>query len=247
MDLSRRDVLQGTVAAAVVGLPLGTAEAADTGRKLKIVIAGGHPDDPESACGGLIALYADAGHDVVNLYLTRGEAGIPGKNHNEAARIRTAEAEEACSILGARPVFLSQIDGATEVTTARYDEAAAALDSEEPDIVITHWPIDTHRDHRVISLLAYDWWLRSHKRAALYYFEVEAGDQTQHFWPTHYVDITPVEDQKKKACYCHESQGAEGGFYRLHDRMHTMRGQESGTRYAEAFIRHNQSPKALPQ
>src|SRR5438309_701098 len=60
--------------------------------KLTIVVAGGHPDDPESGCGGTMARYADAGNKVISLYLTRGEAGIPGKSHDEAAAIRTREA-----------------------------------------------------------------------------------------------------------------------------------------------------------
>ena len=83
--------------------------------KLTIVVAGGHPDDPESACGGAMARYADLGNKVISLYLTRGEAGIPGKSHDEAAAIRTREAERACEILKARPVFAGQIDGDTEI------------------------------------------------------------------------------------------------------------------------------------
>ena len=77
-----------------------------------MVVAGAHPDDPESGCGGTMALYADAGHEVVSMYLTRGEAGIPGMSYEEAGRLRTAEAEAACRILGARPVYLAQVDGA---------------------------------------------------------------------------------------------------------------------------------------
>ena len=76
------------------------ALAAGPAGKLKLVVAGGHPDDPESGCGGTMARFAEAGGDVVALYLTRGEAGIPGKSAQEAARIRTREAEEACKILG---------------------------------------------------------------------------------------------------------------------------------------------------
>src|SRR5919198_3124306 len=103
--ISRRDMLgrfgQSAGAAAAVGLPL-AGPAASGGeqaatRKLKVVVAGGHPDDPESGCGGTIARYVDAGHDVAVLYLTRGEAGIQGKSHEEAARIRTVEAERACA------------------------------------------------------------------------------------------------------------------------------------------------------
>src|SRR5689334_3171901 len=67
---------------------------------LKVVCVGGHPDDPESGCGGTLALYAAQGHRVTIVYLTRGERGIPGTSDSDAAAIRTAEAEAACRILG---------------------------------------------------------------------------------------------------------------------------------------------------
>src|SRR5579862_9356121 len=91
------------------------AEPANAQRRLKIVCVGAHPDDPESGCGGTLARYAEAGHSVTVIYLTRGEGGIAGRTPADAARVRTAEAEAACRILGARPVFAGQIDGATEV------------------------------------------------------------------------------------------------------------------------------------
>src|SRR6185437_10409619 len=99
-------------------------------------------------CGGTIALYSAQGHNVSILYLTRGEAGIRGKSAQEAAAIRTAESEKACAILKAKPVFAGQIDGDTEVDRSRYQDFSRILQSLQPDIVFTHWPIDTHRDHR---------------------------------------------------------------------------------------------------
>jgi hypothetical protein len=68
-------------ASAGVGIPLLSSDASigisDTSRKLKVIVCGAHPDDPESGCGGSIALYSDLVHDVAMLYLTRGEVGIP--------------------------------------------------------------------------------------------------------------------------------------------------------------------------
>lgn len=178
------------------------------------------------------------------LYLTRGEAGIPGKSHAEAAAIRTAEAEKACKILGARPVFAGQIDGASEVTNQRYDDFRKLLESLSPDIVFTHWPVDTHRDHRATSLLGFDAWLKSQKHFALYYFEVMTGEQTSQFWPTHYVDITATEPRKRAACYAHASQNPDE-FYGVHDRMTHFRGMECGCSLAEAFARHVQDHDVL--
>lgn len=206
-------------------------------------MAGAHPDDPESGCAGTIARYSDLGHEVVVVYLTRGEAGIAGKSHAEAAAIRTAEAEKACGILGARPLFAGQIDGATEVSSQRYDAFRKLIASEKPDVVFTHWPVDTHRDHRACSLLVFDAWLNLGRRFGLYYFEVDLGGQTQCFRPTHYVDISATEPRKRAACLAHESQHAATGFYpQYHEKMHQFRGMESGYKLAEAFVHHAHSP-----
>ena len=241
---TQRETLRGTAVLTAAGLPLtkGTGQAIchPAPVKLKICIAGAHPDDPESACGGLMALYADAGHEVVSLYLTRGEAGIPGKTHQEAARLRTAEAEEACKLIPARPVFAGQIDGACQINDNAYDAFNAILESENPDIVFTHWPIDTHRDHRVNALLVHDAWIRRDRSFQLYYFEVLTGEQTQQFHPTHYVDITSVEARKRKINFAHKSQHPET-FYAQHTQMHRARGRESGVKFAEAYIRHCQN------
>src|SRR5882757_6678862 len=94
---------------------LSNAQSIKQSQKKKIVCVGGHPDDPESGCGGTLARYTALGHTVTIIYLTRGEAGIQGKSHDEAATIRSAECEAACKILGAKPVFAGQIDGATIV------------------------------------------------------------------------------------------------------------------------------------
>ena len=74
--ITRRKLLgtSGVAAGSVtLGLPLlaalATAEEPRVDRKLKVVVAGGHPDDPETGCGGTMALYSKAGHDVVALYL----------------------------------------------------------------------------------------------------------------------------------------------------------------------------------
>src|SRR5579872_2010538 len=89
------------------------AKPARQAEKKKIVCFGGHPDDPESGCGGTLAKLTNMGHEVTIIYLTTGEAGIEGKTHDQAAAIRKQEAINACAILEAKPVFAGQIDGAT--------------------------------------------------------------------------------------------------------------------------------------
>ena len=242
-EFSRRAWLTGSgslLGATVLGLA-GSASADPPAKRLKIVVVGAHPDDPESGCGGTIARYADAGHEVVALYLTRGEAGIRGKSHSEAAEIRTAESQAACKILGATAVFAGQIDGAAQVTPETYEKFSNLLVAQHPDVVFAHWPVDSHRDHRAASLLAYDAWQKASPRFALYYFEVCAGRQSQLFHPTDFVDITATESRKRAACMAHASQSPEH-FYQDHDQMNRFRGLEFGCQQAEAFVRHSQGP-----
>jgi LmbE family N-acetylglucosaminyl deacetylase len=244
---SRREALAALAAgSAVLGLPLvetAAVGAAAPARKLKVVVAGGHPDDPESTTGGTMARYSDLGHDVVALYLTRGEVGIKGKTPKETAVLRTAEAEKACAILKARPLFADQIDGSTEINSERYEQFFKLLDGEKPDIVFTHWPIDAHRDHRATSLLVYDAWLKSGRTFALYYFEQLPGADTQLFRPSHYVDISDTEDRKRKACYVHSH--APQFFPNFTEPTQRFRGLEFGRKYAEAFVQHYRGPAGL--
>ena len=83
-----------------LSLPALAAGQTSSGRAAKIVCVGGHPDNPESGCGGTLARYAAEGAGVTIVYLTRGEAGIPRKSHEEAAAIRSAECEAACLQIG---------------------------------------------------------------------------------------------------------------------------------------------------
>lgn len=202
---------------------------------LKVVCAGAHPDDPESGVGGTLARYSAAGHQVTVIYLTRGEAGIEGKSHDEAATIRTAEAEAACKILEAKAVFAGQIDGATEVNSERAQALRQLLEAEEPDVVFTHWPLDTHTDHQAASLLTLRAYLGAPERFVLYFFEVNSGTQTLGFVPAAYVDVTPTRDQKKMALFAHKSQNWERIYSKHHEPMETFRGRELGVAAAEAF------------
>lgn len=248
-----RACLVGTALAA--GLPgltvarVGESSDRSTGdktgaRKFKVIVAGGHPGDPEYGCGGTVARYTDLGHEVVLLYLNNGE--WPVKEGGASAHVRMAEAEKACAILKARPAYAGQINGHAVLDSAHFDDFLKILEAERPDVVITQWPIDQHRDHRAIYSLSFDAWLRVGKKFALYYYEVSDGEDTLQFSPTHYVDITAAEPRKRAACYAHASQTPDK-FYDLQDRVALFRGIERGCKRAEAFVFQVQSPyEALP-
>ena len=202
-------------------------------RKLKVIVAGGHPGDPEYGCGGTVARLTNLGHEVVLLYLNDG-AWPP-----TSASIRIAEAKRACELLKAQPAYAGQVNGQAVVDNAHYEAYAKLIEAEKPDVIFTQWPIDNHRDHRAITMLTYDAWRRS--KAALYYYEVSDGEDTLQFAPTHYVDITETEPAKRAACYAHASQTPDR-YYALQDQVAVFRGVEGGYKRAEAFVFQLQSP-----
>jgi LmbE family N-acetylglucosaminyl deacetylase len=137
--LGQAGLLGGTAAVALPLLAASGPESAAVSRKLKVVVTGGHPGDPECGCGGTIARYTEGGHDVVLIYLNRGEPEAP--THLGITGVRVAEAQRARELLKARPVFAHQIDGHAIVDPDHYAEFRELLERERPDVVFTHWPI----------------------------------------------------------------------------------------------------------
>jgi LmbE family N-acetylglucosaminyl deacetylase len=238
-DLTRRHFVQQSLATvAPAMLPSLSPNTERTAAPAKVVCVGAHPDDPESGCAGTLARYAALGHSVTVVYLTRGERGITGKSLDEAAKTRTAEAEAACKIVGATAVFFGQIDGATEVNRAHVDAMTRLFAAAQPNVILAHWPVDTHMDHQVASMLTIRAWM-SLRTARLYFYEVNSGSQTEGFLPNTYVDISPVVEQKKRALFAHVSQDGQDIWREHHEIMAHWRGREAGVAAAEAFVHLN--------
>jgi LmbE family N-acetylglucosaminyl deacetylase len=229
--MNRREMLMGAgmLAGTVMSAEGWQASAAELpARKLKIVVSGGHPGDPEYGCGGTIARLTALGHELTLLYLNDGA-------WETSAAVRIAEAKKACEILKARPSYAHQTNGHAVVDNDHYDAFQKMIEAERPDAVFTHWTVDNHPDHRAIANLTYESWNRSKRTFALYYFEVSDGEDTMQFSaPTHYLDITAVADTKKAACYSHASQNPDF-FYNVQDTVAKFRGFESGYKRAEAY------------
>ena len=231
-------VVTAPLLTAAGAIPRNAAEGAMK-RVLNVVCVGGHPDDPESGCAGTLARYAQLGHSVTVIYLTRGERGIRDKGLDDSARIRSAESETACKIIGAKAMFFGQIDGATEITRAHVEAMTKLLSTEKPDVVFAHWPIDTHMDHQVASMLTIRACMGLRQKPHIYFFEVNSGSQTQGFFPNTYVDISAVLEAKKNALFAHVSQNGPGIWKDHHEIITIWRGREAGVRAAEAFVHLN--------
>jgi LmbE family N-acetylglucosaminyl deacetylase len=114
-----------------------------------VLMAWAHPDDETYLAGGVSALLTDAGHRVVCITATRGEAGGDGQ-------VRTVELEQALDLLGVgEHHWLDYADGGCAEVDA--DEAVTRIrsivDEVRPDTVLTFGPdgITGHPDHRTVS------------------------------------------------------------------------------------------------
>jgi|GEM_PF-1928261 len=63
------------------GIALAQVNLVNAGYR-KALFIGAHPDDNESCAGGTMILLQQNGCEVVSVYLTSGETGIPGKSRN---------------------------------------------------------------------------------------------------------------------------------------------------------------------
>jgi LmbE family N-acetylglucosaminyl deacetylase len=209
------------------------AEDTSPENKLRIVVFGAHCDDPETGAGGLIALLTQAGHEVICAYAATHRADRMIESEPEDA-VRRRESAAACNVLGAKPYFFPY-----DAARLRADEATAKttpewLASVKPDIVIAHWPLDTHANHYVVGSLT--WQGYQHEGGwTLYFYEVYTAIQSLSFRPNLYVDVEPVIDIKKKAIDCFVSQ-KPGELWKAHEGMHYRRGEECGCTRAEAYF-----------
>ncbi len=202
-------------------------------KKLRVVVFGAHCDDPETGAGGLIATLTRAGHEVICAYATtfRGDRKIGGVPEDT---VRRRESTAACKILGAAPKFFPYAHEALWAEPNTIEAVSDWFDSVKPDVVVAHWPFDTHPNHHVVGSLA---WLCYKKQGGwnLYFYEVYTGIQSLGFRPELYLDIEPVLDIKKRAVDCMVSQDP-AELWRVHDGMHLRRGKACGRKRAEAYF-----------
>jgi LmbE family N-acetylglucosaminyl deacetylase len=201
-------------------------------KKLRVVVFGGHPDDPESGAGGLIATLTRQGHEVICAYGTTFRGSRRFFDRLEAD-VRQAEATAACKVLGATPKFFPYAHESLAADDSTVKAVGSWLDEVRPDIVVTHWPLDTHPNHHVVSSLVW----RSYKRRGgwnLYFFEVMTDEQTIGFDPDLFLDIARVRDIKKQALDQHKSQEPEA-IWGFHERMHRRRGAKAAVKFAEGY------------
>ncbi len=102
--------------------------------------------------------------------------------------------------------------------------------AQEPDIVCTQWPVDTHMDYQVTGLLSLTAWVLSGQQFHLYYYEVNTGSESMGFEPTDYVDITGVREKKKALMFAHQTQRPQETYDDFFKAMEEFRGIRGGSK-----------------
>jgi len=186
-----------------------------------------HPDDDTFGCGAIMAILAKNKNRVIVVIYTNDNRGSRDleMTRERLARIRKAEEEAACEVLGIPKeniIWLGYEDGDLEYADPRRlrGEACRLIKKYRPDAVFSIDPGSTHErwhktDHRMAAFitkdafLAAEWhlyyphhWLVEKLKpyrvpVAYYYYASE---------PNYTVDITDVMELKIKAVAKHVSQ-----------------------------------------
>jgi N-acetylglucosamine malate deacetylase 1 len=123
--------------------------------KLHIIIIGAHPDDPDEV-GGTAYKWAKAGHDVLMVSLTNGDAGHQSMDSETLAKVRREEARKAGEVIGVRYITLDNHDGQLMPTYENRLQVIKLIREQKADIVIFPRPYDYHPDHRYTGTLVLD-------------------------------------------------------------------------------------------
>lgn len=185
--------------------------------QMNVVVLGAHPDDADYKAGGTAILLAKAGHKVLFVSLTNGQAGHHILKGKELADIRQKEAAEAGKRFGVKYLVLGNPDGELIPSLDARSQVIKVIREWNADFVIGHRPNDYHPDHRNASVLMQDAAymvivpnvvadVPPLKKNPVFLYMEDRFQKPQPFHPDICVDISKVYEQKIYAMAAHESQ-----------------------------------------
>ncbi len=117
----------------------------------RVLAVGAHPDDIEISCAGTLALYAQRSVHVTILTVMNGNKGSYDCPAEELAQTRKQECLAAAAVIGAEWKGLGYPDGALVWDLELHERMIQAIQSADPDLIITHAPNDYMSDHTETS------------------------------------------------------------------------------------------------
>lgn len=204
-----------------------------------VLVLSPHPDDESLGCGGTLKLISSSGGQVDVVYMTRGRMGVePGARattevQEDLAKRRTAEAEEACRILGASSVtFLEGHDTKLPTQPHLAQDILKLLVVKPYHSVFCPWPKDGHSDHMATYQLLH-WALRQYGRDIdVWLYEVWTPLE-----PNIAIAIDTTIEAKIQAIRAHQSQLAVIDYEAAFRGLAAYRSLNCpSAKYAEAFF-----------
>ncbi|MBG84509.1 MAG: GlcNAc-PI de-N-acetylase [Phycisphaerae bacterium] len=172
-----------------------------------ILVVAAHADDEILGCGGAMAKFSDAGHEVHTLLMTDGVSARADANDGSDRR---QAACEAAKIVGSNePIFNDFPDNAMDsiplLEVARVVESA--IDRISPEIVLTHHHGDLNVDHQVVhrAVITACRPQPEHVVKTILSFPVRSSsewcvsDRGNYFHPNLFIDIESTLPRKMKA------------------------------------------------
>lgn len=206
--------------------------------KKKIMFIGAHNDDCEYGTGGIAALLAQQGHELLFL-------NVACKRYSERTPERLKIEDEmeirAAEILGATKKIVGDRSSKAYYRTPENTEIIMnEIVAFKPDIVFMHWPKDNHVEHIAVSKCTLDALCLAAVRRAVpnetYAFEAGPDQSVQFFHPDIYIDITSVAEKVEQSLKTFDMEHANGeGLWREKDVCARFRGHVVGVKYAEAL------------
>ncbi len=204
---------------------------------MKIIAIGAHLDDIELACGGTLAKAAKLGHKVKMVVLSHS-----AYTNYDGKVLRTKEqalkeGKEAAAILGVSDLNVLDFDTKEVPYSKDSVEVLDKIFSEfKPDLILTHWPFDTHQDHRNVSLATVSA-ARNFNSILFYEPFPPSGRSYVAFKPQVYIDISSTISQKTKSIRAHKSQLKKYGdeWIKAIEGRAKMRGLECNYEFAEVY------------
>lgn len=197
----------------------------------KILVIGAHSADFVWRAAGTIATITSEGGNATVIALSYGERGEsgdlwkePGQTVENVKRIRHEEAKVAAEAVGAEFRCLDLGDYPLNVSDAAMDELVGVFQNFQPNIVLTHNPLDPFNpDHPAASQAVQKARLLSSGAGVasafsrimppdLYFFEPHQPELCD-FKPNTFIDITSVIDQKIKAMDAMKAQSYLHKYY----------------------------------
>lgn len=203
----------------------------------RIVAVGAHLDDIEIGCGGMLARASAAGAEVHMLVLSSSAyTDYQGTEWRSGANAE-AEGRAAAAVLGVQSLEI--LDFPTK--DVPYDSTTVEalnrhFDRIQPDLIVTHWPHDTHQAHRATAMATLS--AARHFRSILMYEPIfPSGRSYEAFHPQVYVSIDDYLQVKERALQAHKSQWEKYGDMWLEavKARSRLRGYDIGRTHAEAF------------